>query len=202
MLGRLAWSVMLIVAGGAWLLDVVGAVNVDGRFVLALELAVVGAALLVGAWFGRARGLIAIGVLLAVGAGFLSVLDLPLRGPIGETVVRPESMRSLHSSYELGIGHLLLDLDATASDGRAHRVELRDTIGFIEVRVPPDARVKVIAEADAGELDILGRPQHGGTNFRRTVTDAPPGTSGPLIVIDAHVGFGSVRVTRAGGFTS
>jgi len=202
MLGRLAWSVMLVVAGSAWLLDVIGAVDVDGRFVLALELAVVGVALLVGAWLGRARGLIAIGVVLAVFAALFSVLNLPLRGPVGETVVRPASMSSLRSSYKLGIGHLLLDLDATASDGRAHHVDLRDTIGFIEVRVPPDARVKVIGKADAGELDILGRPRHGGTNFHRTVTDEPAGTSGPLLVIDAHVGFGSVRVTRTGGFTS
>ena len=202
LLGRLAWSVMLIAAGGAWLLDVVGAVNVDGRFLLALELGIVGVALLVGAWFGRARGLIAIGIVLAVFAGMFSVLDLPLRGPIGETVVRPQSLRGLHSSYELGIGHLLLDLGPTAADGRAHHVDLRDTIGFLEVRVPADARVKVVAQADAGSLDILGRPDRGGTHVQNTVIDQPVGTSGPLIVIDAHVGFGAIRVTRAGGFTS
>jgi phage shock protein PspC (stress-responsive transcriptional regulator) len=202
LLGRLTWSVLLIVAGGAWLLDVVSSVNVDARFVLALELAVVGLGLLVGAWLGRARGLIAIGIVLAVFAGGFSVLDVPLHGPIGETVVRPASLQSLHSSYELGIGHLLVDLGASASDGRAHHVHLRDTIGFLEVHVPVDARVKVIATADAGELDILGRPRHGGTHFHKTVTDAPPGTSGPFIVIDAHVGFGSVRVTRGEGFAS
>jgi hypothetical protein len=202
MLGRLTWSALLMVAGVAWLLDVVGATNVDARFVLALELAIVGIGLLVGAWLGRARGLIAIGVLLAVFASMFSVLDLPLRGPIGETVVRPASLHNLHSSYAQGIGHLLLDLDSTATDGRAHHVDLRDTIGFLEVRVPADARVKVIAKADTGSLDILGRPEHGGSHIRRTVTDAPAGTSGPLLVIDAHVGFGAIRVTRAEGFTS
>ncbi|HEX4493138.1 MAG TPA: PspC domain-containing protein [Acidimicrobiia bacterium] len=202
LLGRLTWSVMLMVVGGAWLLDVVGAVDVDARFVVALELAIVGAALLAGAWFGRARGLIAIGIVLAVFAGVFSILDVPLRGPIGETIVRPQSLHSLRSSYELGIGHLLVDLGDTASDGRAHHVDLRDTIGFLEVRVPENARVKVIAKADSGELDILGRSRHGGTHFHKTVIDEPAGTSGPLLVIDAHVGFGSIRVTRAEGFTS
>jgi phage shock protein PspC (stress-responsive transcriptional regulator) len=202
LLGRLTWSMLLIVAGGAWLLDAVNAVNVDARFVLALELAVVGLGLLLGAWFGRARGLIAIGLVLAVFAGVFSMLDVPLRGPIGETVVRPQSLSSLHSSYELGIGHLLVDLGDSASDGRAHHLDLRDTIGFLEVRVPADARVKVVAKADEGSLDILGRPDHGGSHFHKTVTDAPAGTSGPLLVIDAHVGFGAIRVTRAGGFTS
>lgn len=202
MLGRLTWSALLMVAGVAWLLDVVGAMSVDGRVVLAVELAIVGAGLLVGAWLGRARGLIAVGVVLAVFASMFSVLELPLRGPIGETVVRPESLRSLHSSYELGIGHLLLDLGSAATDGRAHHVDVRDTIGFLEVRVPADARVEVIAKADTGSLDILGRPEHGGSHVHRTVTDAPAGTSGPLLVIDAHVGFGAIRVTRTEGFTS
>lgn len=202
LLGRLTWSVLLMVAGAAWLLDVVGAVNVDARFLLALELAIVGGGLLVGTWLGRARGLIAIGLVLTVFAGVFSLLDVPLRGPIGETVVRPESLRTLHSSYDVGIGHLLLDLGSTAPDGRAHEIHLRDTIGFLEVRVPADARVEVVATADAGELDILGRERHGGTHFHKTVVDEPVGTSGPLLVIDAHVGFGSVRVTRAEGFTS
>ena len=89
MLGRLTWSALLVAAGVAWLIDVTGAASVDARFVLALELGIVGVALLVGTWFGRARGLIAVGIVLAFFAGAFAALDVPIRGGIGEHIVQP-----------------------------------------------------------------------------------------------------------------
>jgi phage shock protein PspC (stress-responsive transcriptional regulator) len=197
MLGRFTWSALLIVAGVAWLIDLTGAVGVDARFVLAIELAIVGIALLVGAWFGRARSLIALGLVLTLFAGTFAALDVPLRGDIGEQVVRPSAIGELDSRYRLAIGHLELDLNGTALDGRAHRVVLTDAIGFIEVFVPANARVEVKARSDLGSVDILGRPQVGGTHAHTDVVDDPPGTSGPRIVIDAHVGIGAVKVARS-----
>ena len=196
MLGRFAWSAVLIVAGVAWLLDLTGAAAVDARFVLAIELALVGAALLVGAFFGRSRGLIALGLVLTFFAGTFAALDVPLRGHIGERVVRPATIGALDAKYHLGIGHLQVDLRDTTLDGDAHRVVLTDAIGFIEVNVPNDARVEVKARSDIGSVDILGRPDEGGTHADLDVVDDPPGSSGSRIVIDAHVGFGAVKVTR------
>jgi len=197
MLGRLTWSALLIVAGGAWLVDLTGAVGVDARFVLAIELAIVGLALLVGTWFGRSRGLIAVGLLLTLFAGTFAALDVPLRGDIGEHVIRPTAISELDSRYRVAIGHLKLDLDGTTLDGRAHRVVLTDAIGYIEVNVAANARVEVKARSDVGSLDILGRPEVGGTHAHSDVVDDPPGTSGPRIVIDAHVGFGAIKVSRS-----
>ena len=77
MLGRFTWSALLIVAGAAWLIDLTGAAAVDVRFVLAIELGIVGVALFVGAWFGRSRGLIAVGIVLAFFAGTFAALDVP-----------------------------------------------------------------------------------------------------------------------------
>lgn len=196
MLGRFTWSALLIVAGGAWLIDLAGAAAVDVRLVLAIELAIVGVALLVGSWFGRARSLIALGIVLTFFAGAFAVLDVPLRGGIGERIVRPASIATLKSKYHLGIGHLQVDLRDTALDGNAHRVTLTDSIGFIEVFVPAAARVQVKARSDLGSVDILGRPEIGGTDSDINVVDDPPGASGPRIFIDAHVGFGAVKVTR------
>jgi Cell wall-active antibiotics response 4TMS YvqF len=187
---------LLVVLGIAWLVDLTGAANVDARFVLALELGVVGVALIVGAWFGRAHGLIALALLLTVFAGAFSVLRLPLRGDIGEHIVAPQTLGDLNSRYRLGIGHLELDLTGARLDPHPHHIELTDAIGFIEVRVPANARVEVIARSDTGSLDILGRSTIGGTHVKKTVIDDPFGTSGPRIVIDAHVGFGAVKVER------
>jgi len=200
MLGRFTWSAVLIVAGVAWLIDLTGAAVVDARFVFAIELALVGVALLVGTFFGRSRGLIALGLVLTFFAGTFAALDVPLRGPIGEHVVQPNAMSDLHARYRLAIGHLELDLENTTPDTQARRVVLTDAIGFIEVFVPADARVKVVARADAGSLDILGRRENGGSHVHRDVLDEPSGSSGALIVIDAHVGFGAVKVTRSQGF--
>jgi phage shock protein PspC (stress-responsive transcriptional regulator) len=197
MLGRFAWSALLIVAGAAWLTDLTGAAAVDARLVLAIELGIVGVALLVGAWFGRSRGLIALGIVLAFFAGTFAALDVPLRGGIGENIVRPRTIGGLDHSYRLAIGHLEIDLrDTKFDDGKTRRIVLNDAIGFIDVFVPADANVEVTARSDIGSLDVLGRPQVGGTHAHTTVVDDPAGASGPRIVIDAHVGFGAVKVTR------
>jgi phage shock protein PspC (stress-responsive transcriptional regulator) len=197
MLGRFTWSAVLIVAGVAWLIDITGAAVVDARFVFAIELALVGIALLVGAFFGRSRGLIALGLVLTFFAGTFAALDVPLHGPIGERVVHPATIGALEGKYHIGIGHLQVDLRDTTLDGETHRVVLTDAIGFIEVFVPTDARVEVKARSDIGSVDILGRPEEGGTHADLDVVDDPAGSSGPRIVIDAHVGFGAVKVARA-----
>jgi len=196
MLGRLTWSALLIVAGAAWMLDVIGAVDVDGRFVVAVELAIVGAGLLVGAWIGRGRGLIALGLVLTVVAGTFAILDVPLSGPIGERVIRPNRVDALRNHYQVGIGHLELDLRAAQPATKVRRVKLTDVIGYLEVRVPADARVEVNARADSGSIEIFDRPDLGGTHVHRTVIDDPVAATGPRIVIDAHVGFGAIRVER------
>jgi phage shock protein PspC (stress-responsive transcriptional regulator) len=199
MLGRLTWSALLVVAGTAWLVDVTGIAGVDVRVVIAIELAVVGLALVVGAWFGRSRGLITLGLLLTLAAGTFSVLDVPLRGPIGERIVRPNAIGELDGRYRLAIGHLELDLGNTRLDGKAHRVVLTNAIGYVEVIVPPDARVEVIARADTGSLDLFNQREADGTHVRRVVYDDPPNASGPRLLIDAHVGFGAVKVSRSEG---
>jgi phage shock protein PspC (stress-responsive transcriptional regulator) len=196
MLGRFAWSALLIVAGVAWLIDLTGAAQVDVRVVFAIELAVVGVALLVGTWLGRSRGLIALGLVLTMVAGTLSAIDVPFRGDIGEHIVQPNTTGQLDGRYRLAIGHLELDLSHTHFDGKGHHVVLTDAVGFIEVFVPENARVEVKGRSDVGAVRVLGRPEVSGTHSHIDVVDDPPGTSGPRIVIDAHVGFGAIKVAR------
>ncbi|HEY1740548.1 MAG TPA: PspC domain-containing protein, partial [Acidimicrobiia bacterium] len=75
MLGRLTWSALLLLAGAAALLNATGAVDVDAGFVLTLALVLVGVALLVGAWLGRSRGLIALALLLVLACSVDAALD-------------------------------------------------------------------------------------------------------------------------------
>jgi hypothetical protein len=196
MLGRFTWSALLIVAGGAWLIDLTGIAHVDVRVAFAVELGVVGVALLVGAWFGRSRGLIATGLMLTLFAGTLSAIDVPMRGDIGERIVRPTATGQLDGRYRLAIGHLELDLTGARLDGTRRKIVLTDAIGFIEVLVPANARVEIKARSDVGAVRVLGRPEISGTHSHIDVVDDPPGATGPRIVIDAHVGFGAIKVAR------
>jgi hypothetical protein len=202
MLGRFTWSALLIVGGAAWLIDLTGAAHVDVRVVFAAELAVVGIALLVGAWVGRSRGLIVVALALTFVAGTLSAINVPIRGDVGETIVRPSATSHLDGRYRLAVGHLELDLTGTRFDGSPRKVVLTDAIGFIEVRVPADARVEITARSDIGAVRVLGRPEISGTHSHIDVVDDPPGATGPRLIVDAHVGFGAIKVVRMGAFTS
>jgi predicted membrane protein len=122
---------------------------------------------------------------------------VPLRGHVGQTIVRPAAIGSLDRSYHVAMGHLELDLRDTVLDGKPRHVDLVDAMGYIEVIVPADARVQVKARSDVGSLDILGHPELSGTDEHTVVIDDPPGASGARIVIDAHVGFGAVKVVRS-----
>src|SRR5207244_3031574 len=64
MLGRVTLAATLLAAGGAAVLDAAGLVRMDARAYLALAMTVVGLGLLAGAWIGRARWLIAVGLVL------------------------------------------------------------------------------------------------------------------------------------------
>lgn len=189
-LGRLTLSALLLLAGTAWLVDVTGAAHVDIGFVLSLALGLVGIALVVSAWVGRAMGLIALALVLTLACAVVVGVDVPLSSGIGERIYRPQSSADVRSRYELGIGHLVVDLSKAAPP----KVVVRDGIGEEEIIVPANADVTVHARLDAGALRIDGRPEDSGWHVRDTVH--LEGT-GPHIDVDARVGFGRLVVVRA-----
>jgi hypothetical protein len=184
---------LLLLFGGAWLLDLSGAANVDVTVVLALGIVVVGAALLVGTWFGRARSLVFVGLLLTFAASVTAAIGMPLRGGFGERVYRPQAASEVRHRYELAIGHLVVDL-SHVSDARPLHVQVRDAIGQIEITVPFDADVTVHGRSNIGALGLFRDPDDGGLDIRNTVHSRG---SGEPIDIDARVGIGAVRVRRA-----
>jgi hypothetical protein len=187
-------SALLVLAGSAWLLDASGLAAVDLAVVVALALAVVGVALLVSAWIGRARGLIAIGVLLALAVASFGVIDVPLRGGIGDPVHRPRSLAALDHTYELAVGELTLDLHRLDFSGETRRVRVRVGIGEMHLRVPAVARVVVDAHAGIGTVNTFRRSTHEccPTDVRRV----RPGLSGAgTLVLAADVGVGTIEIT-------
>jgi hypothetical protein len=186
-------SLLLIGAGVAALLDSAGWVHLTVAGVLASGLILVGGALVLSAWFGRARGLIPIGILLLLVTIPAATIDVPISGGIGERDYHPTAAREVRSSYELGIGHLTLDLrDVPLTDGIT-RVKSSLGIGELDVDVPADVQVDVTAHAGAGATDIFGRVEGGWPQDTHRVA-GPAGTG--ALYLDLRVGAGSVKVRR------
>lgn len=200
MLPGLTVSAALIGLGALAAVDVAGA-DVSGGAYVALALAILGLGLLVGAWIGRARGIIWIGVVLAVLTVALS-LSSPWhdrRGPdsAGDVALRPTSVAELPTSGDFGAGQVTYDLRDVPFTDQAASMAVRVGFGEIVVTVPPDVDVTVRGQAGLGGLDLFGT-SNGGFGADQTVTDlGSDGAGGGTLNLDLEAGFGHLEVRRA-----
>lgn len=194
-LGRVTVSLLLL-GGGIGLAVAQASDEVTGRDVEAWfggGLVLVGLALVVGAWWGRARPLIAMGVILTIGAATASVLDVPLRGGIGERRWTPLVASEVRPEYRLGVGDAVLDLTELGDvDDLSTDVSL--TIGKLRVIVPRDATVDVDAHTALGELVVFDR-QSDGTDLDESFVSRGS-ELGPRIDLDVRLGVGELEVLR------
>ena len=136
----LFWFTLALAALGIGVLgiiDLAGA-GVDDSSYPALVLAICGVMLLVGAFVGRAGGIILIGLIAALGTAGATASSR-----WEDKVVRlPATATNVQDRYELGAGELVLDLthvsDLNNLDGRT--LELRTGVGSIEVHRPRGPR--------------------------------------------------------------
>jgi hypothetical protein len=166
-------------------------VSVSG--VLALCLLVVGIALLVSVRWGRARGLIPLGFVLAAGIGLASLFSFPLWSGVGERIVVADDVSIVEEPIHHGIGVLDVDMSDLDLDGSRQEVEIGLSIGELVVTVPPDVNVEVTGAASAGSLVAFDEVSDG---LDRTLTAERlrGGTAAGTLVLDLEVGFGQVRV--------
>ncbi len=188
-------SILLIGAGAVALLDSIDAVHLTLAAVLAAGLIVVGGALVLSAWFGRARGLILIGLLLLLATIPAAVIDVPISGGIGERSYHPVTTADLRADYELGIGHLMIDLQDVPLSGRVTTIRASLGIGELDVDVPANVRVDVRAHAGAGATEIFGHLDDGWPRDTHRIA----GVRQPGVVrLVLRVGAGSIKVRRWG----
>jgi phage shock protein PspC (stress-responsive transcriptional regulator) len=185
-LGRLTVGVTLLVAGTLIALDVADVITVGAVTVLASALAVVAVGLLVGAYLGRSRGLIALGVVLVLALIPLGALPDDIRwnagSGAGERVYRVTSQEDLKSEYELGAGELTLDLRRLDLTEPAE-VDVSLGVGELIVILPDDVSVSASADVAVGVIELPGeRPVEGvdvGSSWERAVDDT--GDSGDTV---------------------
>ncbi|WP_158296532.1 PspC domain-containing protein [Nocardioides albidus] len=158
----------------------------------ATVLGVIGLMLLVGAFYGRAGGLILVGLLAAGVTAVTSVADSL---EVGEQRPVLQQASDLKSSYDLGVGEIRIDLtdvrDLDALDGRTLDLELG--VGRILVIVPKEGlNVEARGTLDAGEVAMFGK----------TTSDDASGDNGtvaeaPTLTIDADLDLGQIEFRSA-----
>jgi hypothetical protein len=202
-LGPLTFGVALVVTGLATVLDNLGVLELTLGRALALFLTVIGIGLLVGGWWGRAWGLILVGLLLIPMVAVASLADSePLSGGFGERLWQPRTTAEIRPVYRLAGGELIVDLRRVRFGPGPTSVEASLAAGRLLVVVPDEVTADVRGRAGVGNLDLFETgDEDWGVQVDSSVTQPPttPPKAGaaPTVRLDAHVGYGLVEVRRA-----
>jgi phage shock protein PspC (stress-responsive transcriptional regulator) len=159
---------------------------------LAAALIGVGAVMVVGSRWGRARGLLVVGLLLAALATAVSVTDVTFAGGTGTRQYRPIAATQLRP-YRLGMGDLTVDVSRLNFEG-SRAVKAGLGVGHLTVIVPADVNVVGTAHVGAGQINAFGPPLGDGTSVDRTFTRRAATESGKQLRLDLDVGIGLIDV--------
>jgi phage shock protein PspC (stress-responsive transcriptional regulator) len=191
----LFWFTLALIALAEGLLgiaDLAGADIADPAYP-ALAVAICGVMLVVGAFFGRAGGIILAGLIATVGlAGTTAASEWD-----GDQVaVTPTTAASLDNRYWLDAGEQVIDLrhvtDLSSLDGRT--LEVEGGVGRIEVILPDGLAATVSADVDGpGNIELFGE-EHGGIDVNENDFDGSD--ADPEIFINAQLGVGQIEVHR------
>lgn len=192
-LGLATFSLVLIALGALAVAQALG-VDVPPVAYPATVLGGTGIGLLVGAWFGRARGLIALGALGLVALGPAS-LATQFEGAWNSdgTPIRPTA--TLAPEYRYRTGELVLDLTALSPLG-TYATKLSMGAGEIRVIVPATMDVVVDANLRIGELVLFGESSEGFGNHRTVRNDGPDGPGGGTLALSIKHGLGHLEIVR------
>ena len=193
--GAVVTGALLVVVGGLWLLDATDVVDLRVAIVLPAVLAVIGLALIVGAFDGPHPGLVVAGVFVSLAV--LAVAAAPpdaFHGGIGERSIRVTDQADLAARYDVGLGELSLDLsdlDMTES------AEIEATVGAGELTImlPQDLAVDISASAGAGQVDLFGEVNEG-LSVTNTYTSDGFESATVTLTLDLDVAAGNIEVDR------
>ncbi len=197
-LGRLTLSVVLISIGLLAMAEMSGHELPTATY-LAVALGVVGAGLVVGAWVGRGRGMIALGiglVLLLGAAGTAEKFDDNLHGA-GSISWAPQSISELGSSYRHNAGDAVLDLSDVDFRGQNRTIDAQIKFGDFEIILPADVDVTIDTNVGMGNVTLFGETIGGLRPSNRSIVDnGDDGPGGGSLTIRASVHMSNLEVHR------
>ena len=173
------------------ILDLAGAPIADPAYP-AMVVGVCGVMLVVGAFYGRAGGLILVGLLASLGLlGATAAHEVDG----GDVRRNPVSAADVPARLDTGGGEIVLDLrdvqDLAALDGKS--IQLESSFGRIEVILPPGLGATVDAEVHAGgHIELFGSERDGFGISDQVHHDG--GSTAPEITIEADVTFGEIQI--------
>jgi len=190
---RLAIGVGVLALCGLLFVAAAWAGAFGGGIVVAAIVIAAGAGLIVGAFTGGARWLIAPALSIALGLAFVSAAGIDAGNGIGEREYRPQRAADVREAYELGAGQLIVDLRNADLPAGDHDLKIDIGMGEAVVLVPRDVCVASRARIGIGAVDVFARHDTGGVDIDwEELPTAPSGTA--RLVIDADVGLGVLAV--------
>ncbi len=194
-LGPLTLAAMLLFTGGAVFADRVDWIDLDPAVFLASLLVIIGVALVLSAFLGRARGLIVLGVMILPIAWTVNAVDLTWWDGIGEETHTVNSLSELEEEYRYGIGEFIIDLSDLDLEGESRDLAVGLTIGEAIVYVPEGMHVRVDLDGRMGELRVdegsISRIDDG---LDIAITTEIGDPDGGTLNLDFDLGIGSGRV--------
>ena len=197
-LGRLTFSVALLALGLIAVVDAAGA-SVPFPVYPATALGIVGVGLIIGTWYGRGRGLIALGIILSLVLGVFGTFSVSRDMRVGEVTWKPASLSQVDNNYNAAFGDATLDLtnvDFTSSTEPVS-VDVAVRFGSLTIILPPNVDATVTSNVHAGNADVFRDNQSGVSSEPNTVTDlGADGPGGGQLHLSAQVDFGNLEVRR------
>ena len=199
-LGWYILAALFLSIGSFALFSQLAGVEVEPGQFFGAALAVIGIGLVVGAWWGRARILILLAMLLLPLAVTASFVTAPLEGGVGDVQFTPTNSAELRGEYRLIGGRLVLDLtDLVPSTWGPIHIGASVALGQLVVILPRGASVELRSRVGAGDTILFGSFDTGTSLESRYVRTH---AYGPTYVLDLQSGIGEVMVETegAGGF--
>jgi phage shock protein PspC (stress-responsive transcriptional regulator) len=133
-----------------------------------------------------------VALILVAAAVFAAIFHVHLGQGIGDRKYVVAGADELRRNYRLGIGDMTVDLSNVQFKAGETHVGTRVDVGELRVVVPQNVALQVHGDAQLGQVEVLGDSADG-RNVDRSVDQA----GRRVLVLDAHVGAGVVRVMRA-----
>lgn len=195
-LGRVTVALVLLAVGGGALLDEMDLVSFTALDAVATALLLTGLGLVVGTWFGRAHGLIGLGVVLVpvvIATSFVHGTGIDLRDGAGERIHHVTASTGIEPVYSLGAGVLEIDLSGAELPPGDTRTGVRLGAGEVLLLVPEDTSIEIDARVQLGAISLPQSDRAGPGLTERLVLGSRDGAGGTLHV-DVELGVGELVV--------
>jgi phage shock protein PspC (stress-responsive transcriptional regulator) len=153
-------AAVLLIVGAAAVVSSAELAQIDVGQLTALALFIMGLGLIVGAWWGRARLMILLGILLIPIVLATSVIDFPLTGGFGGGYIAPRTEAQLHNlSYT--VGDVQLDFSNYRFDEGTAQIDIRMGVGNLQIMVPRQVHAVVAVDIRSGNAQVFRTEETG-----------------------------------------